>query len=499
MSERPPRVNIEREIKLQVPAGFRLPDLGGDGLEAVERPVERLITTYVDTSDLRIARWRSSLRHRRGEGWTVKLPAPDEGSLLARREHVFEGSDPRKLPVAAADLVRAFVRKAELAPVARLQTRRAGVEVKDELGRTVAHVTDDEVSVMDGRRVASRFREVEVELDASASERVADSLVARLQKAGAGPVDNVSKLRRALGSRAEDAADVAVEELDADATVIDVVRRALASSAVRLLTHDPGVRLGDDPEDVHQARVATRRLRSDLRSFRDVIDLAWATPLRDELRWLGSALGAVRDAEVLRERLRSWSSGLPHAEELEADALIAGLDARRDEARDALLASMREPRYVELLDGLVDAAHDPRVLDEIASSPAREALAPVLVAPWKHLESAIDRIASDPSNEALHAARIRAKRVRYAAEAVAPVFGKIARKFAGAAEELQDILGEHQDAVVAVAWLREARTGRYAFVAGQLVAFETTAARTARDAWPAAWKALSRKRLRFWT
>jgi CHAD domain-containing protein len=491
--------NLEREAKLQVPVGFRLPDLGGDGLEAVARPAERLVTTYVDTPDLRIARWGSSLRHRRGEGWTVKLPAAGDGrSLLARREHVFDGEDPRKLPDAAADLVRAFVRGAELAPVARLQTKRTAVELRDEHGRPVARVTDDEVSVMDGRRVGARFREVEVELDAGTPADVAEALVSRLHEAGAGSVHNVPKLRRALGPIADEAPDVVIDELDDDATVVHVVRAALAASAVRLIVRDPGVRVGDDPEDVHQARVATRRLRSDLRTFRDVVDPAWAQPLRDELKWLGSALGAVRDADVLRDRLRSRLARLADADRSEADALIDDLEATRFETRDALLVSMRAPRYVELLDSVVEAAHDPRVVDEAASSTARELLAPALERPWKHLETAIDGLDSDPSDEGLHAARIRAKRVRYAAEAVAPVFGKTARKFAEAAADLQDVLGEHQDAVVAGAWLREERTGTHAFVAGQLAALETEAGTAARAEWPAAWKALARKRLRFW-
>jgi inorganic triphosphatase YgiF len=162
-------VNLEREVKLQAPAAFRLPDLGGDGFAADEQEPLRLVTTYVDTPDLRIARWGCSLRHRNTEGWTVKLPATEEGSLLVRAEHVFEGDDPRRLPVAAADLLRADVRGGELSPVARLRTLRRGVAVRDELGRPVAVVTDDEVSVMDGRRVASRFRELEVELDAGAA------------------------------------------------------------------------------------------------------------------------------------------------------------------------------------------------------------------------------------------------------------------------------------------------------------------------------------------
>jgi CHAD domain-containing protein len=220
--------------------------------------------------------------------------------------------------------------------------------------------------------------------------------------------------------------------------------------------------------------------------------------LREQLRGLGSALGDVRDAEVLRDRMRSRVDRLPQAERDEADDLIADLEALRIRRRDALLGSMRDPGYVELLDAVVDAAHDPRVVDEVASSPAREALASVLERPWKHLETAIEHVVSDPSDEALHAARIRAKRVRYAAEAVGPVFGKTARKFAETAADLQDVLGEHQDAVVAAAWLREARAGEHAFVAGELAAFETEVGEAARARWPTAWKALARKKLRFW-
>jgi CHAD domain-containing protein len=492
-------VSVERETKLLAPPGFRLPDLSGDGLRAVPREPERLVTTYVDTPDLRIARWGSSLRHRRGEGWTVKLPAGDDGSMLVRREHVFEGEDPRKLPVAAADLLRAFVRSGELAPVVRLQTRRTGVEVTDGPGRTLAHVTDDEVSVMDGRRVASRFREVEVELDPSAPAEVAETLVARLRDAGAGPLERVPKLQRALGPRAAEPPDVVVEDPGDDATVAEIVRRTLATSALRLLTHDAGVRIGEDPEEVHQARVATRRLRSDLRTFRDVLDPRWVRPLRDELRWLGSALGALRDAEVLRDRLRSRIQELPNADRRAAHELVDEIDPRREEARDALIAVMRDQRYVALLDAVVDAARAPGVLEEAASRTARDVFRPLLDAPWKHLETAVGVAQEEASDEALHAVRIRAKRVRYAAEAVAPVFGKKARAFARAAADLQGVLGEHQDSVVARSWLRDAAASADPFVAGELTAIEARAAATAREAWPATWKALSRKRLRFWS
>jgi len=499
VSGSPATSNVEREAKLQAPVGFRLPELGGDGLVATVHEERRYATTYVDTTELHISRWGCNLRYRESEGWTVKLPPSEEGDLLVRGEHVFDGPPPpHRPPDAAVDLLRAYVRDRPLSPAARLRTLRRTVEVADELGR-VAVVTDDEVSVMDGRRVASRFRELEVELAAGAAEEVFVSLVDRLRAAGAGPVENVPKLRRALGARADAAPEVVVPAVVSDATVADVVRRALAASVVRLLRHDAGVRLGVDPEDVHQARVATRRLRSDLRTFRDAVEPAWSTALRDELRWLGAELGAVRDVEVLRERLLSRLSSLPPGDRRAADELIGELDRRHAEARERLVAAMREPRYTRLLDPLVAAAEAPSLLAEAADAPAAQALRPALDAPWKHLVTSMEAVASDPSDQNLHAARIRAKRVRYAAEAVAPVFGKRARAFAKTAVDVQDILGEHQDAVVARAWLREAAdSGGDAFVAGELAAIEAQAAARAREGLPAVWKALSRKRLRFW-
>jgi CHAD domain-containing protein len=503
VSKRGASTNLERETKLAAPAGFRIPELGGDGLVATETEPQRLVTVYVDTPDLRIVRWGSSLRHRQGEGrekvWTVKLPSSGNGSQLVRTEANFEGADARKLPTAAADLVRAFVRGEELAPVARLQTVRRGVRISDDAGTPLATVTDDEVSVMEGRRVASRFRELEVELDPAADATLSELLVARLREAGAGPVDNVQKIVRALGPRAAAPPDLEVPELDEDADVTDVVRRELATSVVRLLRHDAGVRLGEDPEELHQARVATRRVRSALRTFREVLEPEWAASLRDRLRGLAAALGDVRDTDVLRDRFRSREPMLPESDREGLEELVRMVEMTRDEMRERLLVAIREPAYVALLDELVDAAREPRVLEEAAASPAATALHPCIERPWSHLERAVEQARDDGSDASLHGARIRAKRARYAAEAVSPVFGKRAEAFAEAAAGLQDVLGEHQDSVVARSWLRQAAaSGGDAFVAGELSAIEAQAAAAARAAWPKAWKTLSRKRLRFW-
>ena len=183
------------------------------GSRPLARRSERLSTTYVDTADLRIARWGSSLRHRKGEGWTVKLPAAGEnGSLLSRKEHVFDGEDPGKLPVAAAR-PRPGVRPggAELAPVARLQTKRTAVELKDELGRSVAQVTDDEVSVMDGPgwvRASARSRSSSTR-DARRRRRGARRA---LREAGAGPW-RTSPSCGAPSGRRRGRPDVVIDEL----------------------------------------------------------------------------------------------------------------------------------------------------------------------------------------------------------------------------------------------------------------------------------------------
>jgi inorganic triphosphatase YgiF len=163
----------EREAKLGAGPAFDLPDLEGviDGLTATAFPQRHLDAVYYDTHDLRLARWGITVRHRTGEddGWTVKLPEDGGGeATLVRNELAFPGARAAGPPPPVADLVRAHVRTSTLAPVARLRTRRTPVELRDEQGRRLAEVVDDEVSVFEGRRVAARFREVEVELDEDA-------------------------------------------------------------------------------------------------------------------------------------------------------------------------------------------------------------------------------------------------------------------------------------------------------------------------------------------
>ena len=493
------RSGVEREVKLEAPKGFALPDLSGavDGLVARVAGERDLDATYYDTPDLRLARWGVSVRHRSGDGtgWTVKLPEGEAGPALVRRELTFDGAA-EAIPPGVSELVRAYVRSSALTPAARVRSRRISVELVDAEGERVAEVVDDDVQTEVGPSVR-RFRELEVEVDESAAPGVLEALVDALLAAGATPVaDPVPKVVRALGPPAEAPPELVVPRLGPKSTAADVVRAAFIGSAIRILQHDPGVRIGDDPEDVHQARVGARRLRSDLRTFRSLLMDSWREPLEAELRWVGQELGAVRDADVLLERLRRHAAVLPERDARAVAAILRQLVRQREAARASMLEALTSERYVALLDRLVEAVQSPETLP-IADKRAAPVMASLVRRPWQRLERAVKDLGDDPPDEELHQVRILAKRCRYAAEAAAGVVGTPAARLGKAVAGVQGVLGDHQDAVVAEGWLR-ANSRTAALVAGELIAVQRQEAAACRAAWPEAWKRAKAKRLRKW-
>jgi CHAD domain-containing protein len=516
MSHRTSSGEHERELKFTPGPAFRAGDVIGHlaDLHAGSPSERTLHATYYDTADLRLARAGASLRWRDDEGWMVKLPTAESAGgaeLLTRDEIRVEGEPPERggdVPAAALDLVYAIARSAPIAVVAKLVTVRNRVDLFDADDRKIAEMVDDEVSVFDGADLVARFREIEVELTKRAGPDLADELVTAMKAAGAGQPDPVPKIVRALGARAAGAPDLREPDAVDEASLpIEVLRAAVVRSTHRLVAHDPGVRHGDDMEDVHQARVATRRLRSDLRTFGAVVDHEWSEALRDELKWLGGLLGAVRDTDVLLERLEHRLATLDTVDEAAGHRLLAGLHAKRDAARDELLTAMRAPRYLELLDDLHRACR--RIPGPLDAGDLGMEVTDLVRKPWHKLRKAADKLRDDSPDPELHHVRILAKRCRYAAEAVAPAVGEDAGRFAKKVTKLQDVLGEHQDAVIAGQWLREhasdtAHTdgeegaAAVAFVAGELAMLEQAAAEASRELWPAAWRRARAKRLRNW-
>jgi CHAD domain-containing protein len=274
------------------------------------------------------------------------------------------------------------------------------------------------------------------------------------------------------------------------------VRAALGAAVEQLLCQDARLREAPDAEAVHQARVAVRRLRSDLRTFGALLDDEWAGGLRERLRWLADGLSAARDADVLIARLQRTLDTLSAADREHAADLLAPFRRDREAAYDRVGTMLREPRYAALLAELGAAARQP-ALSARADEPARALVAPLLGAAWKQLRRAVRRRSRPPADRELHRIRIKAKRVRYAAEALEPVGGRPVRRLARAVEKLQAVLGDQHDAVVAGDRLRrEAATGEAAFLAGELAALEQAGAGAGRERWPAVWRKAKRRRAR---
>jgi CHAD domain-containing protein len=498
--------HLEQEVKLDVWPGFRLPELVGlpSGAAAAPATTSELVAIYHDTPDLRLARAGISLRHRSGDGtgWTLKLPSAVAAAAgaVSRTETTFAGG-PQEVPPEVLARLSAWTRNALLVPVAHLETlRRTIVVTGGEDGRQVAEVVDDEVSALHDGQLALRFRELEVEVEPDAPDGLLAAVVDRLVEAGARPGGHRSKVARVLGPRADEPGDLAVPELGKHPSVSDVLRAGIARSVTLIVTHDAGARAGIDPEAVHQARVGTRRLRSDLRTYRSLLLPAWAAALREELGWLAAALGGVRDADVLLERLERRVRDLPEEDRAAGAVLVDRLRAHRTEARRDLLDVLDDQRYLDLLDRLVDAVRHPAVV-EAAARPAAKVLPGLAARPWRHLRQAVEALGDDPADEQLHEVRIRAKRARYAAEVAALVAGERARRFAKAVAGVQGVLGDLQDASVSEAWLRAAVADvdpAAAAVALRLAGEDRADADRARASWMAAWEPLTGKRLRSW-
>lgn len=496
---------LERELKLAPPARFALPELSGvAGVTSVDAlPPLELRSVYFDTEDLRLARFGATLRWRSGEEpgalWTVKLPDSAEGSVAHRAEHQFVAAPgAMEVPAAAIDLVLALTRGAPLQRSAELRTRRARWALKGPAGDPLAELVHDRVSVIERRRVAARFEELEIEAVAADDDQLRE-LGARLRELGATDSEPMPKAVRALGVRATAPPDVVRVSLADRPLGGEIVQFAVADCALRLLAHDPATRLGD-AEALHQMRVATRRLRSQLRSLAPLVDHEWGNGLRSELRWLGDGLGTVRDLDVQREQIAAIGADLLR----DIGPLLSTIDRRRDDAFAALLADLRGQRYLALLDGLVAGAAGPP-LTALASAPAADVVGAGVRRPWRRAGRQVRALDDQSPTSAFHALRVALKRTRYANELLAltlpPRHATRARSFGVRLAELQDLLGQIQDASAGIglieALARDQPQGRDSLLAaGRLLEREAARMAAVRTTFEPAWRRARRARQR---
>jgi CHAD domain-containing protein len=522
-------VTVVREVERKYVAdeAFELPSLteltaGGNGSRDPQiAPVvegdpvrQRLAATYFDTAALDLARSGLTLRRRTGgedAGWHLKVPAGRDARSEVRHPL---GRGVRTVPAALRKMVWARTLGAELRPVAEIVTDRTVRRLVDVTGHVMAELADDRVTARrllptdglgDAAAAASSWREIEVEDEAGDILPVVDASL-RVHRLSEAP--SASKLARVLDLPSSGPAGPGEgAEATVESPAGDVLLVHISEQVQQVRTQDLPVRL-DATDAVHKMRVATRRLRSALTTFKPLFDPDVVGPLRNELKWLAGELGAARDAEVMRDRVRSAveaekaEAGEAHAAAGVADSELGNAYRR---AHDRVLAELDGDRYhaiLRALDGLVTA---PPVTDRAVDT-AGESLPPLVARGYKKVRRIVKQAdATHPGaerEELLHDARKAAKRARYAGESVSRTFGKEAVAFAEAMEDVQEALGEHQDSVLTRERLRglARRTSSTdaAFLYGRLHALEEAAAGQSQRHFDAAWKAARRKSLHRW-
>ncbi|WP_194291394.1 CYTH and CHAD domain-containing protein [Cumulibacter manganitolerans] len=495
----------EVERKYAVPPTAQVPDLHAvPGVARVRHlaPVT-LRAQYFDTADLALLRERITLRKRSGgadEGWHLKLP----GSGFRRELHApFSASD--DVPQDLAVRLHAVLRGRPAEPLVRLTTVRTIHELLDEEGAVLAELCDDEVtSAPDiAGPDAARWREWEVELG-SGPEDLLDAVEPSLLAAGASTDAGPSKLARALGERTPPARP-GPPELGPSPTAAAVARDYLRQESDRLKSRDPGARLHEH-DAVHQMRVAARRLRSVLSSYRAIVGRERSRALRGELKALADVLGGARDSEVMLARLDELLDEQPtRGVRGPVRARIdAALHERYDRAHDAAVRFMSSARYYRLLDTLDALVDDWRPAG--GDIPADD-LAEVFARDWKRLRAAV-RLADelddpDEHQAALHDVRKAAKRVRYGMDSAVGVLGKDAKRIAKSASRITELLGDHNDSLITAQLIGDLADEAFArgedtFTYGRMQAVEESNAALSRDALADALGELSRRRLAGW-
>jgi CHAD domain-containing protein len=467
-------IATETERKYDVPAGFALPNLPG----AARAETFDLDATYFDTEDLQLARNQRTLRRRSGgsdAGWHLKTP----GDGSSRTEHRLP-LDGDAVPEELQTEVRAIVRRKPLRPVARLRTRRAETPLRDANGRTLAMIAHDHVRAeTDGSD--RTWEELEVELVDGGPEDL-EKIERELLGAGAKPAKGPSKLARALGDRLPPSGD------PPKTNPVFAYARAQRDA---IAAYDPGARQAD-PESVHKMRVGTRRLRSTLKTFKRSFPAEQAKSVRSELRWLAHQLGEVRDGQVLSEEfVGAVEREGPQFTEV-AGRIRDYLEAKVAHGREALAEALNSDRYLALLDAIDELVADPDTVEENPLRRARKAL--------RKADRLLDQALADGSDPELHEARKAYKQSRYAVEVFEDAGGKRAKKLIKALTALQDVLGAHQDSVVAREILRDLAGSASvdSFPYGVLYAHQEEIGRDTLGDLPVAIQAAGRSKLRSW-
>jgi CHAD domain-containing protein len=428
--------------------------------------VKELHDTYYDTADWRLYRGKFTCRVRRtkdGAELTVKGMAAMQDGIRSRREITehLDGENAQAIAGATgagAQAVRMVTGRRPLEALFTIDQRRERFDLSDAYG-AIGEIAVDATSVA-GTDV--RLSRVEVEVKPDAIER-AKRFVELLKVTGSLTPGGVSKFEAGLAAvelrPAPTETTLGSTSVTAFMTAGEVAFAVLRKHFTTFLANEPGTRLGEDIEALHDMRVAARRLRAAIQAFRPWLPERFER-FRAELGWVAAALGEVRDLDVQLERIDAWTRDDPsQGPALEAVATV--LHERRDAARKRMLAVLNARRYdilEERFAGMLRRG-SPRTF-----LPGQEPI--LVVAPdliekrYRRLRKLGDTITPASEPAAYHALRIDGKKLRYALEFVGPIYGRPVTDFAARLTALQDVLGLHQDAEVAIDMLREMATSQ---------------------------------------
>jgi triphosphatase len=421
------------------------------------------LDTYFDTADRTFDRAGYSVRLRRSRRPPAKatLKSLDEATPDALRfrlelEEEVDADEPTPLASAPGPVgkrVRALAGKKQLRPLFDVQTRRRAFPLTVD-GTPSGELLLDETAIREpGGAILGRLRRVEVEVPATAIEAVS-SLVEELRSACGLQPAVFSKYEAALaasGSRRAEPEDFGVATIEPGDAIGQVALAILRRQFTALLAKEPGTRLGDDVEELHDMRVATRRLRAAISLFAESLP-AEAERLRPELAWLGQTIGVVRDLDVQLEQLDEWADRLPVPDREALQPLREVLEAEREQAREEMLQALDSPRYTSLLRRFGAML---RSRSGVRTAAARAAAPELIVRRHRALQKARKRARPDAEPAAYHRLRIAAKRYRYALEFLSDVYPGETKRLITRVVALQDLLGAYQDAYVATARLRD--------------------------------------------
>jgi CHAD domain-containing protein len=474
------------------------------------------VDLYLETDDWRFQRagyalWIRRLGRRREALAMMKgldAASADAPGLRSRHElsERVGAADLRTLlgasgPVAAR--VRAVAGNKPLLALFEVRTRRRAFLLKLE-GLPPGEIALDETAIRpnDGGPPA-RLRRVEIEVPPAALPGL-EPFVAELRDACALQPAGLSRFEAGLLSsdlRPAPPERFSATEIDSEMPIGAVALAVLRRQFAAMLAKEPGTRLGDDIEALHDMRVATRRLRAALSLFADVLPET-ALKAREDLGWVGQGLGAVRDLDVQIEQLDGW---LDAAEPEDRDALAslrALLDEQRNTARAAMLEMLDSRRYegfVSRFGRTLRARHLAR--SGSAAQPAL-ALAPDLIETrFRSVRKAGNRIGPETPASDYHRLRIRCKRLRYALEFLGDLYPGRTQPLISRLVAVQDLLGKHQDADVAIDRLRQLVAThshnldpRTVFAMGEIAERHRRSAIELRAQFPSAYSRLSNKR-----